>query len=353
VSFLSSRKARFGTLAASAAGLLLLAGCSASVPGTSASAGTLSVSTSAACTAGAKEGTVSYWSTTDPGDFQKEIAPFEKANPKIKVQYTSLQPTDATQRIITEVQAHHAVTVDALTMDLASGSPLFDQKLVRNVDYSKLGIPTNLTLTVSGVQVYRVFRDLIGIAYNPKITPASSLPATWADLISPKWAGKVIVDPRGVYLGGLATAWGQTKTLAWFNSFHTSDKPVVVQGATASLQQIISGQSLLSTSASASAVLEQQKAGAPVAITYLDAVSSQDKYAFLMKGAAHPNAAACFLSWWGGKEGQAQQLAIEYKANVDQPTAVPAGTKLGFVTKPSEQTVVNNTTAAISKILTQ
>ena len=354
MSYIRSRTTLLGGLAVVLAAPLILAACSSSTPtSTSSSTAALSVTSSAACTAGAKEGTVNYWSKTDPGDFAKEIAPFEKANPKITVKYTSLDPTAATQRIITEVQAGHAIGADAMTSDLASAEPLLKQNLVRDVDYAKLGIGSNLVQTTDGVRVFRVFRDLIGVAYNPKITPKSSLPKTWDALISPTWSGKVIVDPRGVYLGGLAGAWGQTKTMDWFNKFYSADKPIVVQGATASLQQVISGQALLSTSAAASAVLEQQKSGAPVAITYLDAVSSQDKYGILMKGAQHPNAAACFLSWWGSEEGQAQQLAIEYKANTDVPSTVPKGAKLGFVTKPSEQTVVNTTTTAISAVLAQ
>ncbi|MCU1557283.1 MAG: hypothetical protein JWN09_1278, partial [Microbacteriaceae bacterium] len=151
MSFVKSRTTLLGGLAVALAVPLALAACSSSAPAaTSSSAAQLSVTSSAACTAGAKEGTVSYWSKTDPGDFAKEIAPFEKANPKIKVNYTSLDPTAATQRIITEVQAGHAVGADAMTTDLASAEPLLLQKLVRDVDYAKLGINSSLVQTTDG-----------------------------------------------------------------------------------------------------------------------------------------------------------------------------------------------------------
>ncbi len=349
-------KAAVGVALAAASALLLSACSSSGSPqsgGGGSSAASFSESSSAACAAGATEGAVDYWSTTDPDYFAKEIAPFTKENPDITVTYTNIQPTDATQRLITEAQAKHALSADAMTMDLASASPLFQAKLVQDVDYAKLGIPSNLIQTTSGVKIYRVFRDLIGIAYNPKITKPADLPTTWDQLLDSKWQGKVIVDPRGVYVGGLAAAWGEQKTEDWFTGFLTTAKPQVVKGATASLQEIASGQALLSTSAAASAVLQAQKSGAPVDITYLDAITSQDKYAMLVKGAQHPQAAQCFLAWWGSSEGQAQQLAVEYKANQDKPDTVPACAKLGFVTTAKEQDTVDTTTAVLAQDMAQ
>jgi iron(III) transport system substrate-binding protein len=305
----------------------------------------------AACDAGIKEGSVNYVSRTDPGVFAKEVASFEQAHPKIKVKYTSMKPTDATQRIVTEVQARHALSVDATTTDLASAAPLFDQRLLRDVDYQKLGISQNLILNENGIETFRVFRDALGVAYNPKLTQESSLPRTWDELVGPKWKSKVVVDPRGTYLGVLAAAWGEPQTMTWFNKFNETDKPVAINGTTDSIAKVVSGEALLTTSATASAVTEQQKAGAPVAIHYLDVVSSQDKYGVLLKGAQHPNAAACFLSWWGSADGQAQQLKYEYKTNTDAPSGVPSTSKLAFVVKPADQAVVTKATEEISKIL--
>jgi iron(III) transport system substrate-binding protein len=305
----------------------------------------------AACEAGNKEGSVNYLSRTDPEVFAKEVASFEKAHPGIKVKYTSMKPADLTQRVVTEVQARHALSVDATTTDLASADPLFAQKLVRDVDYQKLGIPQNLILNHGGTETFRVFRDALGVAYNPKLSQESSLPRTWDELVDPKWNNKVIVDPRGIYLGVLAAAWGEPKTMTWFNKFSETDKPLVINGTTDSIAKVVSGEALLTTSATASAVIEQQKAGAPVAIHYLDVVSAQDKYGVILKGAQHPNAAACFLSWWGGAEGQAQQLKYEYKSNTDVPSGVPSTSKQAFVVKPADQAVVTKATEEISKIL--
>jgi iron(III) transport system substrate-binding protein len=343
--------------AAAGCAVLTLTSCSSGTGSGAGAAGqspapASALTVSAACTAGAKEGTLNFVSRTDPDVFAKEAAVFEQAHPGIKVKYTSATPNGETQQLITEAQARHALSADAVTTDLASAQPLFDQGMISNVAYKQLDIPTNLLLSYHGVNTFRVFRDLLGVGYNTKLVPKSDLPTTWDQLINSKWSGKVIADPRGTYLGVLADVWGQSKTMTWVNQFKSTDKPVVVQGTTDSITKVISGEALLTTSATASAIIQQQKSGAPIAMAYLDVVSSQDKYGVILKGAKHPNAAACFLSWLGSAGGQAAQLKYEFKSNDDLPGVVPAGATTAFVTDPAKQAVVTSTTTAISKLLT-
>src|SRR6185312_6025509 len=105
--------------------------------GTQAAGNTLSVSASDACKAAVSEegGQLNYWARTDPDVFNKEIEPFVKAHPDIKISYTSLRPVDITQRLISEKQANHSYDADGIAGDLPSFAPLFDQGIVRNVDW--------------------------------------------------------------------------------------------------------------------------------------------------------------------------------------------------------------------------
>ncbi|MCW2598422.1 MAG: hypothetical protein JWM02_251 [Frankiales bacterium] len=325
--------------------------CGSSKTTTAATSSAFAPSTSAACTAGAKEGSLNYWSRTDAGDFAKEIVPFTAKYPGIKVNFTSVTPTDATQKIITEIQANHALDVDATSTDLASAQPLFDQKLVKNVDWSALGVPKNFLLTYGGVGTYRTLRDFVGIGYNPKVVTAAELPTTWDQLINSKYSGRVIVDPRGIYLSGLAVAWGESKTMTWFNNLMKTAKPQVVKGATSSIQKVVSGEALFTTSATTSAITAAKGSGAPIEITYLDVVPSQDKYSVIMEKAQHPNAAACFLGWFGSAEGQAQQLKVEFKGNADQPSPMPSGATLSVASTSDNQTVQNTVSSEMSKAL--
>lgn len=344
--------------AAAGAGVLLL-GLSACSSGggqshaSAASQPTYSKSLQAACAAGQKEGELNYWSATDPGDFAKEIAPFRAKYPGIKVKFTSVRPTDATQKVITETQAGHALDVDATSTDLPSAQPLFDGHLVADIDWKALGVPSRLGFRYGGVEIYRTLRDFIGLGYNPHRTPKSAVPQTWEQLVDAKYSGRIVVDPRGVYLSGLAVAWGQDKAVAWVKDLMQTSKPMVVEGATDSIQKVASGEALFTTSAATSAINAVKETGAPIDIAYLDVVPSQDKYGVVLSEAKHPNAAACFLGWFGSAQGQAQQLKVEYKDNQDTPANAPAGSKPSVAVTPKQQALLNSTAAAISELLSE
>jgi iron(III) transport system substrate-binding protein len=336
---LGSRKKAFAAVALAGVAVLALASCSGS-PHTSKSAASgsvLSLSSKEACDAASKDGGgLNYWTSTDPDVFKQELAPFNAKYPNIKVNYTSLRPADMVQRIVAEVQAHHPLDVDAIAGDLPSFGPLFDQKLIQPVDWTALGEPKDIQFQLKGFTTIRTYREVLGLGYNTNKVQKSDLPKTWNDLVNPKWSGKVIVDPRGVYLSGLALSMGKDKAISWFKDLLGTDKPMIVKGATASMEKVISGEASLTTSSHDAEAAEQQGKGAPVGIKYLDIVPTQDWYALVVKGAQHANAAGCFFSWWTSPEGQAQQLKYEFKTNKTTPDGLPAGAKLVAINSPDE-----------------
>jgi iron(III) transport system substrate-binding protein len=334
-----------GSPAATASGATGASG-SPAAPG-----GGVSVTLDQACQAGAGEGTLNYWTSTDPDVFKQEIEPFQAKYPNIKINYTSLRPADMVQRIIAEVQANHSLDVDAIAGDLPSFAPLFDDKLILPVDWTKLGVPADVQFQLKGFTTVRTYRVVLGLGYNTQLVKESELPSTWQDLINSKLAGKVIVDPRGVYLSGLSLAMGKDQAIEWFKKFMSTDKPQIVKGATASMQKVISGEALLTTSSHDAEAVEQKQKGAPVDIKYLDIVPTQDWYAIVMKGAAHPNAAACFFGWWTSAEGQAQQLKYEFKENKTTPDGLPAGAKLVAINDPQEAQTATDTATAFAKLM--
>jgi len=306
----------------------------------------------AACAAGESEGQLNFRDTTDPDVFAQEVKAFEDKYPKIKVNFGSQRPQDSVQNVVAQVQAKHPLDVDAISIDFPSAGPLIKQDLIATVDWPSLGVPESDVLTDESAQFVRTQRIILGLGYNTTKLKAEDLPNTWDELINSKWAGKIIVDPRGEYLSGLGIAWGEDKAVAWYQKFMDTDKPMVVKGATASLQKVISGEAELTTSSHDAEIREQQAKGAPVDIKYLDVVPTQDHYAIVLKGAQHPNAAKCFLGWWISPDGgQAAQLKYEFKGNQTEPEGVPATAKLGAIATPEDaalQTSVATKFAALT-----
>jgi iron(III) transport system substrate-binding protein len=343
---LAGRKRYPAVAAVAAAALVAAAGCSSSK--SSSAAPTLASSVSAACTAGASEGTVNYWVSYDADTFKKEIAPFEAQYPKIKIVQGVYHGTDITPKVTAEAQTHHAPSADLIEADIPSLAPLVTANLVQTVNWTQYGLPADQLSGGSGVQGIRTYRIPGGIAYNTKLVQPSQLPDTWDGLVNSQWAGKIIYDPRGDYLENLAVPWGTAKAQTWLTGFLKTDKPVPVKGSTASLQQVASGQSLISTSATVDNVKQLAASGAPLAIKYLDIVPTLDYYAYVVKGAAHPNAAACFMSWWAGQQGVAQRVKYENKPNDTRPADLPAASQVASLTSEADAKLATTFATAIA-----
>jgi iron(III) transport system substrate-binding protein len=313
----------------------------------------LSATAEQACAAAtsAEGGQLTYWAETDPDIFAKEIKPFQEKYPGIKIDYSSLRPSDIVQRVISEVQARHALSVDAVAGSLSDLQSLLDQKLVTSVDFAKLGVPSDDLIQQGDVSVYRVYRDPQGLAYNKDLVKPEDLPDTWAELVDPKWSGKIIADPSGRYLASLSLAWGEDKAVSWLQDFMKTSKPMVLKGATASMQKVSTGEALATTSATYSAYGPWDAKGAPIGFKYLDLVPTFEYYAMVLKGAKHPNAAACFLSWLSTPEAMDQQLQLEYKQNLSVPKGVPDGAKVVSVTSAEDAAHTAEAAAKMAKIL--
>jgi len=308
-------------------------------------------SLSAVCKAGQKEGELDYQSSTDTDVFDKEVKAFDARYPGIKVKFGSQEPQDGVAAIVSKTQAHHAVGIDGITLDIANVGPLVQQHLIAPVDWKALGAHDDWLLNIDGTSLMRTQRISLGLGYNADKVSAAELPNTWDDLLNPKWSGKFSIDPRGKYLAPLGITWGEDKALAWYKKL-LKNNPQLVQGATDSVQKVASGETLFTASSHDAEILEQSASGAHVKIKYLDVIPTHDNYAVVLAGAKHPNAAACFLGWFDSPEGQAQQLKYEYKGNETKPSGVPADSKIASALTESDATAEAKTADAFASLTT-
>jgi iron(III) transport system substrate-binding protein len=323
---------------------LMLVGCAALMMGATACSSKaasasipLATTASQACQLGAKEGALNFWNADDQASLQKEIAPFEKANPKIKITLGLYEPIDIVQKLGTEAQARHPLTADLVEGDLPTFATLFNGNLVTDYNWAQLGVPANLIVTnANNIRTVRISRKPDGLVYNTNLVQPADVPTTWEALNNSKWAGKVVYDPRGSYLQGLAVAWGNDKANSWFDSFLKADKPVPITGGTAGITAVASGQYPLSTSGAYDQYLNQKQKGAPLGIQFLDVVAVNDYNTALIKGAAHPNAALCFQAYWYGQQATALRVQYGNKGNDDEPTGTPAGATLAAINTPAQ-----------------
>ena len=300
------------------------------------------------CAAGAEEGVVNVRKTTDDEAFAQEIVPFQEQYPDIEVQFVSQRPEDVIQQVVTTSQAGRGTDTDVVDLALDEAKPLFDRDLVANVEWTNLGIPEENTVDIDDIQLYRSQREIWGLVYNTTLTSPDDLPDTWADLTDPKYKGQIVIDPRASSTGYLAVAWGEDETRSWYEDL-LANEPLVVEGETAGLLKVGAGEGVMATNSYDATVREQQANGVPVDIKYLDdVVGAKDHYAVIISETPHPNAAMCFLGWYGSEEGMAQQLEFEFKDNVAEPDVIPSGADFAIVDTFEDMELVAKVTQELS-----
>jgi iron(III) transport system substrate-binding protein len=301
------------------------------------------------CAAGAEEGALVHWHNHSD-EYVKVIEAFNEKYPDIEVEDLVLSPDEAAQRILTEHSAGRPPTPDLAAGGLDVFKPLIDEGvLVTDMDWASLGVPAD----VIDQGVVRIHRIALGLGYNTdKLTP-DQLPTTWEELIDPKWAGKVIVDPRGRPFDSisLADGWGPEKTLDYVRRFKETVQPQVVEGGTAGLVAVAGGSADITTGGRSAETLEQQAEGAPIDIHYLDVVSTIDNYNTVLAEAAHPNAARCYVAWFA-TEGQAIYNEVEFKTNEKLPAAAPEGAQVVVIDSPEDAQAVKDLGKEIGRIWT-
>lgn len=302
----------------------------------------------AVCEAGADEGTVVFWGSEEDATQDKLADDFAATYPGIEIEFQSLRPEEITQRLVLESSSGRDSGVDVVQGNLDAFAPLVERELVdQDVDWAAMGVRDSL---VTDTGMVRSSRTANGLVYNPDVTPKGSLPTTWEELIDPQWAGKVVVDPRGNPLQSLAVEWGIEETVDYVQRLKDTVQPVVIEGGTAGMLTVASGENELTTNGRSAETLEQQAQGSPLEIHYLDVIPTSDFYEAVVASAAHPNAGACWVGWLTGEEGAAKALEYAYKTNDDIPPGAPDGAVIAAIETPEDLAATVDAAAQISEI---
>ncbi len=149
------------------------------------------------------------------------------------------------------------------------------------------------------------------IGYNTKYVKPEAAPKSFADLLDPKWKGKIVKAHPG-YSGGIMTAtFEMSRALGW-EYFQKLGQQRVMQGqsATEPPKRLALGERPVMADGMEYVMLELQAAGNPVAIVYpTEGTPLIVGTAALMKEAPHPAAARLFASYLFSREGQ--QLLVD------------------------------------------
>ncbi len=173
---------------------------------------------------------------------------------------------------------------------------------------------------------------LSSIAYNTNLVKPEDAPKSYADLLDPKWAGKM-VKGHPAYSGTIMTATFQlVRELGWGYLEKLSKQRVMqVQSSTDPPKKLSLGERAVMADGNEYGVVLLKEAGQPVEPLYpTEGTPTISGPTAIFETAPHPNAAQLFQAWLHTRE--TQQFFIDFTAqySVHRAGAVEAGTPQDF-----------------------
>ena len=137
------------------------------------------------------------------------------------------------------------------------------------------------------------------IAYNSKLVNQNEAPKHWADLLDPRWKGKIVKAHPG-YSGSEMTAdYELIKAFGWTYFQKLAQQSVMqVQSSTEPPKVLARGEQPVMAGGNEYVVFQSQQQGAPIVIVYpTEGTPFETSPAAVMKAAPHPNAARLFYAY--------------------------------------------------------
>jgi iron(III) transport system substrate-binding protein len=261
--------------------------------------------------AATKEGKVVFYTAIDLKVAQNLAKNFEKKYPGISVQVERTGSERIFQRLAQE-RASKIFTADVLDST--------DQ--AHFLTWKKQGVlepyvPTELAKWPASERdpdgAYASVRfTLIPIAYNTNMVKPEEAPKSFADLLLPKWAGKM-VKAHPSYSGAIVTSTFQTEKALGWSYFEKLGKQKVlqVQSSTEPPKKLAIGERAVAADGLEYMHIQLKEGGAPINIVYpSEGTPFVPSCQAIAKNAPHPNAAKLFISYMFSLENQ-QYLVSE------------------------------------------
>ena len=266
--------------------------------------------TQALIDAAKKEGQVSYYTSTDLPVAEKVAKAFEAKYPGISVH---TERTGA-ERVFQRIGQEYSSNIHAVDVVNSSDAAHFivwkrDGILLPYVPEDVAKYPTEHRDVDGQFASFRVWLSII--AYNTTLVKAEEAPKSFADLLDPKWKGKIVKAHPG-YSGTIMTATYQMqRDLGWTFFEQLAKQGIMqVQSSADPPKKLDLGERAVMADGNEYNIFQLREAGRPVEPVY----ASEGSPLIIgpngvFKDAPHPNAARLFQSFCLSRE--AQQLIID------------------------------------------
>lgn len=248
-----------------------------------------------------REGSVSIYTSLNPKDAGPITEAFENKY-KVKVVLWRASGEKMVQRALTEARAGR-FTPDVFESDGVEMEILAREKLL-----AEFASPSFADLPAAAFPPHRQYVadrfNFFTIAYNTRLVKPEEVPATYQDLLHPRWAGRIGIEASdNDWFAAVVKSMGEKEGMAFFHKLAAA-RPMVRTGHTLVSELVAAGEIPLAAAVYNHAVERLAASGAPIKWKALAPTMARPGAVGLARSAPHPHAALLFADFMLSAEGQ-------------------------------------------------
>jgi len=249
-----------------------------------------------------REGSVSLYTSFPPEDVAALNAAFEKRY-GVKARAWRAASEKVLQRVVAEAQAGRD------EVDLVDSNSVPLELMRRRGLLQAVRSPHQAELIQAAVPAHREWAwarlSVFVQAYNTRLVKKAELPATYGELLDPRWKGKLGIEASDEdWFAEVVQALGEEKGLRLFRDLAAKNGLSVRRGHSLLAQMVASGEVPFALTVYNFTAEQLKGQGAPLEwFTLAPAVAHGNGFAVL-KRAPHPHAALLYYDFMIGEEGQ-------------------------------------------------
>lgn len=250
-----------------------------------------------------KEGQVVWYTSMSLSDYPKIAGLFEKAYPYIKTNTYRATTSALFNRIDTEARAGR------YAVDVVASAPA-EMWQLKQRGYSAGYLSPELSGYPKGAHdpeghwlSYEV--TPIVLAYNPKMIAPADVPKSYADLLQPKFAGKMSLGTDEFeWFSVLIDGMGKAKATQYLKSLAGQKLHMPGSSSVMRVQLLLAGENAIAIAARGRRVAEYKEKGAPIDYRIFEPYGGEPNSLALMRRSSHPHASLLFIDWLLSEEVQ-------------------------------------------------